>query len=107
MAFLRLLTLLGWTVVFVVLLLFAVKNTEPVTLRFHFDQAWHAPLVFVVLVSVAAGAVLGVIACLAPLLRQRRENVRLRTELGHRERERAALANPPQPATVPDEPSLP
>ena len=107
MAFLRLLTLLGWTAVFVVLLLFAVKNTDPVTLRFHFDQAWHAPLVFVVLVSVAAGTVLGVIACLAPLLRQRREIVALRKELAVREREKATLATAPPPATLPDVPSLP
>jgi uncharacterized integral membrane protein len=90
----RLLTSLLWAAVFVVALLFAIKNAEPVTLQFYFDQSWHAPLVFVVLASFAAGAAFGVIACLAPLVRQRREIAGLQKEL----RLRAAESAPREPA---------
>ncbi len=58
MAFVRLLTSFLWVAVFVVALLFAIKNTDPVTLQFYFDQSWQAPLVFVVLASFAVGAAL-------------------------------------------------
>jgi uncharacterized integral membrane protein len=106
MAFVRLLTSLLWAAVFVVLLLFAIKNAEPVTLQFYFDRAWQAPLVFVVLASFAAGAVFGVVACVPPLVRLRREVAGLRKELSLR-----ATTSPepraPAPATVPDVPSVP
>ena len=104
MAVLRFLGLLGWLIVFAILALFAVKNTEPVTLHLYLDRVWHAPLIFVVLVSFAAGAVLGVIACVAPLARQRRELVGLRKEL-RREPEAPQAAAAPRPAAAPDVPS--
>ncbi len=100
MAVVRFLLYLFWTAVFVVLLLFAIRNAEPVTLHFYFDRSWDAPLVFVVLAAFAAGAVFGVMACIAPLLRQRREILAARREL----RQRAAQT-PPAP-TVPDLPSF-
>jgi uncharacterized integral membrane protein len=105
MAFVRLLTSLAWAAVFVVALLFAIKNTEPVTLQFYFDQNWQAPLVFVVLASFAVGAVFGVIACLPPIVRQRRQITGLQKEL----RLRAAEAAPREPARTlaPDVPSQP
>ncbi len=100
MAVVRLLYYLFWSAVFVVLLLFAIQNAEPVTLHFYFGQAWDAPLVFVVLASFAAGAVVGAAACVAPLLRQRRAVLALRREL-----ERRAPQQAPAPA-VPDLPSF-
>jgi uncharacterized integral membrane protein len=105
MAFVRLLTSAAWAAVFVVALLFAIKNAEPVTLQFYFDRSWQAPLVFVVLASFAAGAACGVIACLPPLVRQRRELAGLQKEL----RLRAAEAAPREPARTlaPDVPSQP
>src|SRR5258706_7756893 len=63
---------------FVVLLAFAAKNTDPVTLRFYFDLAWQAPLVALLLAFFAAGAVLGLIAMSGSYLAQRREIARLR-----------------------------
>jgi len=72
-----------WTIrlaLFLLLLVFAVRNTEPVTLRFWFDQAWQAPLVMVLLAFFAAGALLGLAAMLGVTLRQRREIARLRRE---------------------------
>jgi uncharacterized integral membrane protein len=101
----RLLTSLVWLAVFVVALLFAIKNAEPVTLQFYFDRSWQAPLVFVVLAAFAAGAACGVIACLAPLVRQRREIAGLQKEL----RLRAAEGAPREPARTlaPDVPVQP
>ena len=70
-----------WTVrivMFLFLLAFAVKNTEPVTLRFFFELAWQAPLVALLLAFFAAGVALGAAAMLGGGLRQRREIQRLR-----------------------------
>jgi uncharacterized integral membrane protein len=60
-------------VVFVLLIAFAAKNVEPVTLRFYFDLALQAPLVLLLFAFFAAGALFGVLALVGTLLRQRRE----------------------------------
>ena len=73
MKFLRTMAWLLRALLFVALLLFALKNTDPVTLRFYLDQTWQAPLVLVLVAFFALGAVLGVLACLARLFAQRRE----------------------------------
>jgi uncharacterized integral membrane protein len=106
MAFVRLLTSFLWVAVFVVALLFAIKNTDPVTLQFYFDQSWQAPLVFVVLASFAVGAACGVIACLPPIVRQRRSIAGLQKEL---RLARTTEAAPREPARTlaPDVPSQP
>ncbi len=67
--------------VFLVLLGFAVKNTEGVVVHYFLGLEWQAPLVFVLLVFFAAGVVLGVTASLAILVRQRREILGLKREL--------------------------
>ena len=80
----KLLTIVAWilrVMLFLALFLFAIKNTETVTLRFWFDQTWQAPLVLLLLAFLAGGALLGVLACLARLFRQRREIARLKREL--------------------------
>jgi uncharacterized integral membrane protein len=66
---------------FVLLLGFAVKNTDPVLVRFYLDTRWEAPLVFVMLVVFVAGAAAGVAASLGYLFRQRRELLQLRKQL--------------------------
>ena len=63
---------------FVALLAFAAKNTDPVTLRFYLDLAWQAPLVVVLLAFFAAGVVLGLAAMSGTWFAQRREISRLR-----------------------------
>ena len=78
---------LAWIVrivLFLALFLFALKNTDTVSLRLYFDQVWQAPLILVLLLFFAAGAVLGVLATLATLIRQRREIARLQRELRSR-----------------------
>jgi putative membrane protein len=60
---------------------FALKNTDPVNLRFYFDYVWSAPLVLVLLFFFAGGVVIGVIASMVKVYRQRREIVLLKREL--------------------------
>ena len=70
-----------WTIrlaVFLLLIAFAAKNVEPVTLRFYFDLALRAPLVLVLFGFFAAGALFGVLALVPAVLRQRREISALR-----------------------------
>ena len=90
---------LTWAIriaLFVVLLAFAAKNTEPVTLRFYFDLAWQAPLVALLLAFFAAGAALGLIAMLGTFFAQRREIARLRrVESSRKEFDAAAATQPP------------
>jgi uncharacterized integral membrane protein len=76
----RIVTRTAWLLLFILLLAFAAKNTEPVALRFYFDLVWQAPLVLLLFAFFAAGALLGLVAVLGTLLRQRRENLRLRRE---------------------------
>jgi putative membrane protein len=86
---------LAWTlriVLFLALFLFALKNTDSVSLRLYFDQVWQAPLVLVLLVFFAAGAAMGVLATLATVFRQRREIGRLKRELGARPPEESLQA---------------
>lgn len=74
-------TALTWAVrlvIFSFLVVFAVQNTDPVTLNFVLDHVWQAPLVIVLLAFFAAGAVLGVLSVLGVIYRQRREIARLR-----------------------------
>ncbi len=74
--------------IFLVLFGFAVKNDQVVTLKSYLGGEWHLPLVFVILIAFAAGAVVGVTATLSSLLRQRREIAKLRKSL--RKAEQAA-----------------
>jgi uncharacterized integral membrane protein len=89
--------ILTWVVrfaLFVVLLAFAAKNTEPVALRFYFDLVWQMPLVALLATFFAAGAVAGLAAALGALLRQRREILRLRKD----SRGRTPAESPAPPA---------
>jgi uncharacterized integral membrane protein len=70
-----------WTfrfLVFILVLSFAVKNSDSVTVRYYLGAEWQAPLIFVLLVTFCAGAAFGVLACLGQLFRQRREIGRLK-----------------------------
>lgn len=74
-------------VLFLALFLFALKNTDSITLHVYFDEVWQAPLILVLLLFFAAGAAMGVLATLATVFRQRREIGRLQRELGTRARD--------------------
>ncbi|MDR2787235.1 MAG: LapA family protein [Candidatus Accumulibacter sp.] len=73
--------ILSWCfrgVIFLFLLAFAIKNTEPVRLHFFFDTSWQAPLVIVVLAFFAGGVALGGLALYGTVFGLRREVSRLR-----------------------------
>jgi len=90
---------LTWAIrlaLFIVLLAFAARNTEPVTLRFYFDLAWQAPLVALLLAFFVAGAVLGLIAMSGTYLAQRQEIAKLqRIESAEKEFNAPAASQPP------------
>ncbi len=67
--------------VFVILLGFALKNTDPVTVHFYLGTQWEAPGAFVLLVAFALGAVGGVLASLGVIFRRRREVASLKKQL--------------------------
>ncbi|WP_263771066.1 LapA family protein [Propionivibrio soli] len=67
--------------IFLFLLAFALKNTEPVSVRFFFDATWQAPLIIIVLAFFAGGAVLGLMALLGTVFGLRREISRLKREV--------------------------
>ena len=61
---------------------------------------WSTPLILLLLLTFAVGAVLGMIACLPPIVRQRREIAGLRKEMDLREHEqhkRPEVQPPPMP----------
>ena len=65
-----------WTIrllVFVLLVAFGAKNSDPVPLRFYFDLSIQTPLILALFGAFAAGAFFGVLSLLGRVLRQRRE----------------------------------
>jgi lipopolysaccharide assembly protein A len=86
-------------VLFAVALTFAIKNTDPVAVRYFLGQEWRAPLIFVLLVFFCLGAALGLSAALVQIMRQRREISRLTREL-HGRGVTPAPAPPPDVAGV-------
>ena len=74
-------TVLTWAIrliIFFFLLVFAMRNTQPISLQFILDYVWEAPLVIVLLVFFAGGAILGVLSVVGVIFRQRREISRLK-----------------------------
>jgi uncharacterized integral membrane protein len=68
-------------VLFLLLLGFAVKNDQPVVLRYFFGYEWQTSLVVVLLCFFALGVVIGLLAMLGSLFRQRRELGAVQREL--------------------------
>jgi putative membrane protein len=83
---LRVLTWVVRGLLFVLLFGFALKNTDPVNLRFYFDYVWSAPLALVLLFFFAGGVVIGVVTGLVKVFQQRREILALKRELRGRAR---------------------
>ncbi len=80
----------------VVLVWFAVKNAQTVTLHGLPEQSWQAPLVFVLLVAFVAGVVIGLLAWVPTVVRQRREIARLKRAAA------AAVPSPPAQSPAPE-----
>lgn len=79
-------------IVFVVVLMFALKNTGPVDINFYADYMLHGvPLIVVMLVVFVLGTIFGLLLTVPSAMRRRREAVRLRREL---DRVEAMLSGP-------------
>ena len=66
---------------FFILLGLAMKNDQPVDLYYFLGYKWQTSLVVIMLLFFAAGTVVGMLAVLGNLLRQRREISALKREL--------------------------
>jgi uncharacterized integral membrane protein len=88
-------------VLFIALLGMAVKNDQPVTLRYFFGYEWQSSLVVVLLLFFAAGAAVGVLAMLTSVLQQRLEIASLKRDL----RIKGKLANLDENPQAPNQPS--
>ncbi len=81
---------------FLLILSFAIVNTDPVTVRYYLGHQWEAPLVVVLLVAVCAGALVGLLTGLFQALRLRRQIAALKREL-------AAARKPDAPVLPPSD----
>jgi len=87
---------------FLVMMGFALSNTETTTLRFFGipEFEWRAPFVLFLLLFFAAGSLMGVLAVMPKVLRQRREMGRLRRELAAAAAARAGVEAAVPPSDV-------
>ncbi|MDR3159022.1 MAG: LapA family protein [Zoogloeaceae bacterium] len=76
---------------FLFVLLFALRNTATVTLNFFYGRSWDAPLVLWLLAFFVAGVLLGILAMAGPLFRARRAVACLQREA---EQQRTSAAAP-------------
>ena len=75
---------LNWllrVILFLILFGFAVKNDQPVVLRYFFGYEWQASLVLILLLFFAVGTGVGALSVLGNIFRQRREIAMLKREL--------------------------
>ena len=82
-------------VIVVILVWFAVKNAQVVTIYGLPEQQWQAPLVFILLIVFVAGMLIGLLAWVPTVVRQRREIARLK---------KAALIPVPAAPAAPEPP---
>jgi lipopolysaccharide assembly protein A len=86
--------------VFVLLLVLALANTQTATLNFLAGYAWQAPLVLIGLAFFGVGLLAGLVSSLPAMVRLRIENGRLKRELRAARETPAAVAEPPIPPVI-------
>jgi putative membrane protein len=95
---------------FVVFFGFALKNTDEVVLHLFWNAQSKTPLILLLLAFLIAGAIMGVLAMTATVLRCRRELSRHKKLLAKQEKEieaaELARLQPPLPDTVIDQAGL-
>jgi uncharacterized integral membrane protein len=99
---------LVWIVRFliiVILVWFALKNSQQVEVNGFPGQVWQTPLVFALLIAFVAGAVMGLLAWIPTVVRQRREIGRLKRD-AEKQAALCAIAPmaPPAPVVSPPGP---
>jgi putative membrane protein len=78
-----------------ILIWFALKNSQQVEVFGLPGQVWQAPLVFVMLLAFVSGVVIGLLAWIPTVVRQRREITRLR-RAAEQQQAIAALVSSPE-----------
>ena len=87
--------------VFVVVLLFALKNTEPVQVNFFADYALaNVPLIVVMLVAFLLGLVLGLLLMILNVMRKNREIAKLKRDVARLEDELKHPVTPTDPVAA-------
>ncbi|CAM2142396.1 lipopolysaccharide assembly protein A [Pararobbsia alpina] len=87
-------------VVFIVLLVLALANTQDASLNFVAGYSWTAPLILIGLVFFAVGLLAGVLAAAPALVRQRLEIGRLKRQLKNVQDTPAVIDEPPLPPII-------
>jgi len=86
--------------VFVLLLVLALSNTQPATLNFLAGYAWSAPLILIGLAFFVVGLLAGLVSSLPAMLRLRMENGRLKRELRVARETPVVVEQPPMPPLI-------
>ncbi len=85
---------------FLLLLGFALKNDQSVTLRYFLGYAWETSLVVALLCFFIVGVIIGLLGMLGMLLRQQRELAAVRRELKMKNRLAEIDTEPTQPPEI-------
>ncbi len=86
--------------VFVLLLVLALANTQSATLNFLAGYSWQAPLILIGLAFFVVGLVAGLLSSLPSLFRLRMENARLKRELRTARDIPVVPMDPPMPPLI-------
>jgi lipopolysaccharide assembly protein A len=84
--------------IFIALIGFAFKNSDPVKLSYWFGYDWTAPLVLVLIAFLVVGILVGLLASLGAIFRLRRQIQGLKKDL---KLQAAATPAPPVPSVTP------
>jgi lipopolysaccharide assembly protein A len=86
--------------VFVLLLVLALANTQTATLNFLAGYFWQAPLILIGLAFFVVGLLAGLISALPTMFRLRMENGRLKRELRVAREAPVVVEEPPMPPLI-------
>jgi uncharacterized integral membrane protein len=86
--------------VFVLLLVLALSNTQPATLNFLAGYEWSAPLILIGLAFFVIGLLAGLVSAMPAVVRLRMENGRLRRELRVARETPPVVEQPPMPPLI-------
>ena len=95
--------LIAWVIrvlVFVLLLVLALANTQSTTLNFLAGYSWQAPLILIGLAFFVVGLLAGLLSALPGVFRLRMENGRLKRELRTARETPVVVAEPPLPPLI-------
>jgi putative membrane protein len=86
--------------VFVLLLVLALSNTQTATLNFLAGYFWQAPLILIGLVFFVVGLLAGLVSSMPAMVRLRLENGRLKRELRVARETPVVVEEPPMPPLI-------